>query len=511
MENSRTEKFEELIKFWGYNETQIQGETFKVIAKYHKSPKPDKNGAEYGLFYDVRDLNGKRLYYPNDLGKPIIFTFHKESYKDSKLWLIGVSITKNDKRSKSNPYKLEKSKYHKPMKIDDIITQNEVDTKDKNTGLTPKKHIEKCFRISTYSPKSNKTIANLMREIGKGMYRSKQRIIFELLQNADDAPENNKIEFHIDTKDDYLFIMHNGSEFTKEDVDAITSAAESTKRADKGKTGYKGIGFKSVFTDSKEVWIKSGKYQFAFIRNSPKFKNYYSLYLKREEKNPDRLEEIRQDFADVEKTFDPTTDVPWQIMPIWQETLPEIFADTNFTRHDNNVLIALNIKQKEIIDQGGYISTIGDIIKKPQFILFLRNTSKFRSTKNGVTISRIDNENITTINKSSSDNENVDYKYYKKSYCDIKISDSMLKDVGILRTKENTEIGEITYFTTLSGDKIETIPSKLAEATETQISFAFIINEGKISAENAYIKNVNKYSSFLHFFQWRTPDLNYHS
>lgn len=38
------------------------------------------------------------------------------------------------------------------------------------------------------NPEANKMIANLMREIGKGMYSSKQRMIFELLQNADDAP-----------------------------------------------------------------------------------------------------------------------------------------------------------------------------------------------------------------------------------------------------------------------------------------------------------------------------------
>lgn len=34
------------------------------------------------------------------------------------------------------------------------------------------------------NPEANKMIANLMREIGKGMYSSKQRMIFELLQNA---------------------------------------------------------------------------------------------------------------------------------------------------------------------------------------------------------------------------------------------------------------------------------------------------------------------------------------
>lgn len=45
------------------------------------------------------------------------------------------------------------------------------------------------------NPEANKMIANLMREIGKGMYSSKQRMIFELLQNADDAPGKERWNF----------------------------------------------------------------------------------------------------------------------------------------------------------------------------------------------------------------------------------------------------------------------------------------------------------------------------
>lgn len=85
------------------------------------------------------------------------------------------------------------------------------------------------------NPEANKMIANLMREIGKGMYSSKQRMIFELLQNADDAPGKERVEFHIDFNGDYFFVMHDGAPFNKDDVEAITSAAESTKRGDSKK------------------------------------------------------------------------------------------------------------------------------------------------------------------------------------------------------------------------------------------------------------------------------------
>lgn len=494
--NIQVDKFKELLQYWGYNLEVLVGNSFKVMARYKKSAQPDKKGNEYGFFVDVRDLKGNKLYYPNNLGEPRVFTRHKESYFGSEYWLVNVSMTKDYKRSKDNPYELviTDSILGKPkQELVDRIKQSR-----KNTRSYAKEHIEKRFRRLD-NPDSNKMIANLMREIGKGMYSSKQRMIFELLQNADDAPGREKVEFHIDTKDDYLFVMHDGVEFSKEDVDAITSAAESTKRADKKKTGYKGIGFKSVFTDSKEVWIRSGKYQFAFLRNSNLFEDFDSLYLGQYRMSAEIYKKKSDQFAEAKSTFNHTTDVPWQVMPIWQNSLPQVFEETNFTRHRNNVQIAMNIGQDQIRNEGGYISAIGDILKKPQFILFLRNTSKFRSPKNGTTVLRNDNESVTEITKTVLGEENTYFTYHKESYCNIEISEAILKDVGILKVKESNELGETAYFTTLSGDRIETIPSKLAEATETEISLAFVIHDREISAEESYIDEVHKYSSLFAF------------
>ena len=182
------------------------------------------------------------------------------------------------------------------------------------------------------NPEANKMIAKLMREIGKGMYDSKQRMIFELLQNADDAPGKEKVGFHIDISGDYFFIMHDGAPFTKDDVEAITSAAESTKRTDQKKTGYKGIGFKSVFTDSTEVWVKSGGYQFSFLRNSTLFSDFDKFYFSSQRyiDHPEFIEEDILKFGNQRLKFDGSTDIPWQVIPIWQNKLPEEFHDSNF-------------------------------------------------------------------------------------------------------------------------------------------------------------------------------------
>lgn len=112
------------------------------------------------------------------------------------------------------------------------------------------------------SPATNSSIANLLDEVGLNMYSSPERMFFELIQNADDAASENGVIINIDKIDNYLVFTHNGFHFSKNDFESIVSAAKSTKTS-KEKTGYKGIGFKSVFTNSQQVYVHSGGVSFS--------------------------------------------------------------------------------------------------------------------------------------------------------------------------------------------------------------------------------------------------------
>jgi hypothetical protein len=354
------------------------------------------------------------------------------------------------------------------------------------------------------NPEANKMIANLMREIGKGMYSSKQRMIFELLQNADDAPGKEKVEFHIDINDDYFFVMHDGAPFNKDDIEAITSAAESTKRSDSKKTGYKGIGFKSVFTDSTEVWLKSGGYQFAFLRNTSLFENFDNFYFssKRYTKYPELLDEDKLKYRNQRLRFNGSTDIPWQVIPIWQHNLPKEFTDSNFNNFNNPVQFALKLGENNIKD---YKTAIDNITKRPQFLLFLRNTSKFRSPKNGVTVlrndlQRNDVQQVIEIIKSKRTEPNQVFHYTKQTFKNLEVSDEAFEQfkIGLKKQSKINDYNEVTYFfVDLEGREIETIPPKLASATETEISFGISLVDNKISPEIEYTKGVPKYSSLF--------------
>lgn len=506
-----TDYSDQLKKYW-------RAESLSFIATF-KRYKQDE-----GFFnHFINPLTRKELFYPELDGLLLIdkrMSFYKPNVPDlidGHYYRVDLKYNKKANRKK-NPYSLQ---------ITSITDLNQEIVKNHLKGSLNKDFLIKDFQIKSIierdkakehirlrferlnNPEANRIIANLLREVGKGMYSSKQRMIFELLQNADDSPGKEDVEFHIDASGDYFFVMHDGAPFNKDDVDAITSAAESTKRKDKRKTGYKGIGFKSVFTDSTEVWVKSGNYQFAFLKESELFKDFESFYFSFSDYTefPGLIDKHRKKYQNDILVYNSLTDIPWQIIPIWQDELPDDLPTNTFNKFDNPVQFALKVGSNNVYSEDGYLSAIDNIVKRPQFLLFLRNVSKFRSPKNKVTVLRRDEENIIHIEKirveyheNQSQQKKESLKYIKQTYSDIPVNDKTFTETGIgLRKHSRTnDYGETTYyFTDYEGKEIDTIPPKLAASTETEISFGISFVENKISPEEDYIKGLLKYSSLF--------------
>lgn len=108
--------------------------------------------------------------------------------------------------------------------------------------------------------------------ISEQLYSSKYRLLYELVQNADDALYH---KAHANNEPPYLgftitpdtFVVETNEDgFTRANVEAICATGKSSKTASAvdDHIGEKGFGFKSVFSVADEVQIQSGVWSFYF-------------------------------------------------------------------------------------------------------------------------------------------------------------------------------------------------------------------------------------------------------
>jgi hypothetical protein len=291
---------------------------------------------------------------------------------------------------------------------------------------TKKNIIDELFqkRSDFKDPDQAETMSNLLDTVSSDIYSESQRFVFELIQNADDAAKDTNNEVHFEFHNNCLIVSHNGHPFSEEDIKALTSAGSSTKKADTTKTGYKGIGFKSVFGKSERVIIFSDGFQFRFDKAK----------------------------------FD--TILPWQIIPIWTEPndLPKGIQES-VSKSSYAVSTIIEIKNVELLQ-----NDLSELLSNGQILLFLRRVSKISVSKNGKPIYSIEKK---VVREETNFNEVTLFKDGKE------ISSWITKTFGEIpvpaKTKEELKQDEKT-------------PKKLKDAEFTEISFAAKIEGKKIKA-----------------------------
>lgn len=432
---SRSEKeiTDYLSRYWGI--TPNEDGVFTVIGTYKKAVDKDEDGNEYAYFEDIRNNDGDILYYPNrEFGKVKLRTACNDQLEKQDTWKISARLAPKKNREK-NPFKL--------IIANTTFGLPSMNLKDR---LAREAQIREIFKDTGYTKRDAKNTVQALHNIMDDQYsKADERFIYELLQNADDQPENGQpVSVVLQLLKDHLLFMHDGRAFDEDDVDSICSIGKSTKRKDKEKIGYKGIGFKCVFTVSDTVIIKSGNYSFAFDVHSPDYGSNANM-----------------------------ENIPWQLKPIWQEKYrypKEIIENEHFW--GKSVGISLEI-EKEKNDECR--KAIDKILSHPLFLLFLKNVDllMFRDGKSQTDISTIKDKYFLRIER----NGVVDSLWLKKDYV-IPIP---------------PEIREA-----LQNDRH--VPEKLKNATLTQISFAAKVEDGEIAKLNnpvlyAYLPtSVNNFS-----------------
>ncbi len=411
---SEKEILDYLLQWWQMNSISENG-TIRLIGTYEKAENPDKNGNKYGFFVNVRSPKGDILYYPFRLGQVRIYSTHKEHYQNTEFLQVEVSLSKQQFREKiKNPFALN---------LDKVLGNSSLGILDR---IDKEKFIKVIFNETGYTLRDAKNTSNALKKIAGDLYTETERFIFELLQNADDIPnERKEVDVKFILLSENLLFLHNGKPFNKEDVNSIASIGDSTKRKDAEKTGYKGIGFKSVFTDAETVLINSGNFSFSFDKLSP-------LY---EGKN--------------------INEIPWEIKPIWTEHYrypKEVKECEDFFSFP--VSIDLEVGETRIQNYRGQIQ---QLFSEPRFILFLRHikTIEVQGLRNNVKIQKL----------SKSDR-------FELLNNDTPINEWIINDFEFGVTPEIRE--------GMANDKI--VPEKLKEIQKSKLSFSYQIKDNKIES-----------------------------
>lgn len=311
--------------------------------------------------------------------------------------------------------------------------------------------IELLYNNNTnYSNPSQATNqASSLSALSKDLYTDSKRFIYELLQNADDSViQHESVKVCIKLFDEYLVIAHTGKTFDSDDIRGICNINNGTKKGDSNKTGYKGIGFKSVFGQSEKVIVFSNDEYFRFD-SSYDFGWNVTWDLSQVEWE----EENKRKFM-----------YPWQIIPVFteddyiQDDIRDFLVNGNWT-----VSTIIRLENKEETQKA-----IRELSQNVNMFLFLKNISEivfdFESTKK-IEINRTVDEKIT------------------------------LKLNGLVKTNW------ITYTLNLQvPDKIkiaiqsdQNIPDKLKTAESIEIMMAAKIGESGISKLNSDEKLLYSY------------------
>lgn len=303
-------------------------------------------------------------------------------------------------------------------------------------------------RNSNYTdPYQPMNLYNSLVQLSSGIYTEEERFIYELLQNADDAARDSKLKVRIDIDNQHFIFSHDGEPFNDIDVESICSVGDGGKSNDENKTGYKGIGFKSVFSHSKSVAIKTGDYFFKFSEED------WNDHWQSNWPNKTDWQKERTD-----KKKNPGIKMPWQIIPIPIET-NGLGIDYDTLKGYNVSTILFDVKSDKMTQR------ILDLLKDSQILLFLRSKEVildvFISGTLNLSIKKlIGSESVGLYNDSSLKSEWI------VTTQKIKIPEEVIEDIS----------------------KDDKTPPKLKGATTCEISFAIQKEKKKlINTEEALI------------------------
>ncbi|CAF4230859.1 unnamed protein product [Rotaria sp. Silwood2] len=225
--------------------------------------------------------------------------------------------------------------------------------------------VEEIFEANTNFQNAQQVVnqAHSLDALSVDLYTDPMRFLFELIQNSDDAykdlPTKNPLLRLAVIDQHYLIVANYGKGFDERDVRGVCGVGSGTKRQDREKTGYKGLGFKAVFGQSNYVLIASKGEYFRFEADAAEFQ--WNL-------------RWGKDRASWEAANSQKFEYPWQICPIWTEKaeLPKLIQQWLFSQPE---IVACIIYVKDMPEIKKSLKTL---INQAHVFMFLRRIRDIR-------------------------------------------------------------------------------------------------------------------------------------
>lgn len=260
--------------------------------------------------------------------------------------------------------------------------------------MSLRKDVEKIYSDNTNYKNPSQAVnqASSLNALSSDLYTDSKRFIYELLQNADDSPQNSEqVRVWIKIFNDTLVVAHSGRAFTTRDLQGICNVNNGTKKSDITKTGYKGIGFKSVFGQSDTVTIFTGNEYFRFDAT-------YSFNW------------LWEDSRLVwEQRNDRVFQFPWQIIPIYTE-VDDVDETINQFIQNIEANVATIIQLKNVKETSQAVQSLS---KNLNMFIFLKNIAEINFDIEDQVIIQINGRNSDRI--SLMKGRNVESEWLIKS------------------------------------------------------------------------------------------------
>lgn len=303
----------------------------------------------------------------------------------------------------------------------------QLETQDFCNNLIQRIYDENKSLISRKLKSERKQLDRLIGELSK----EDLTFLFELIQNAIDHPNllsKDGVSMRFEIMGDYLLFSHDGAPFKEKNFISITGIMHGEDDDEENsRIGYKGIGFKSIFKYTNEVYIKSGNYHFSFSKS---------------------------------KTG---AELPWEIFPIRVSETYLFTEFPNFHFLNSNVGFAfkfINESLKSIAQNFLHL-----LIEESESILFLKKLRK---------LTIVTDEGIKTLTKSIE---------VKADHSEVTIYNQNQQTKWILVEKTET-IKDLEVIAELKDDE-KRIPAKYREFREPTIQIAYPLSEKK-NLKNLY-------------------------